>query len=379
MATGTKRPKREPSPPEALRHLARALEERGLAAGYVLRGEEPYFLARALELLRARGEADGLELCLHGPPQGGADFSLARLIDDLSGGGLFASRRLVVVREPEDLLKKTGERQSPLTVALQGFVAQGGGTVVLAGGALRADLAAVKAVIAAGGELLTLRKLWDGPPPWNPDPRQAELVQWLLQRATEKGLRLSPSQAVYVCAATGNDLAALDDNLERLRAAPPGEERDLGTLVDWDANTAPWSVADHVVTGDLPRALAGIETLYRGGFQEKSGKRLLDAVALTSMLTGALLRGVRQALALAAELRAGASEGEAAEALGLRGRPESVREALVRAGRVSEAEWRARLEDVLELERRTKTGAEVDANDFARLALAWARRAEPVR
>ena len=375
---GAARPRREPSPPEALRHLARSLDEHGLAPGYVLRGDEPWFHDRAIELVRLRAEREGMELCLHAA-DGGADFSLARVVDDLSGSGLFASRRLVVVRGPEDLLKKVDDRPSPLARAIQGFLDAAGGCVVLSGASLRADLATVKALLAAGGQLLTLRKLWDGPPPWNPDPRQAELVQWLVQRAAEKGVRLAPAQAVYVCAATGNDLAALDDNLERLRSAPADRRGDLGELVAWDATTAPWTVAEHLAAGELPRALGGIETLFRGGFQDKSGKRLLDSVALTAMLTGSLLRGVRQSLALAAELDAGAPDADAAAAVGLRGRPETVRETLARARSIPADAWRERLEDVLDLERRAKSGGEVDAADFARLSLRWARRAEAAR
>jgi len=362
--------KREAAPPDALRQLARALDERGLAPGYVLRGDEPYFHARALELLRARAEQEGMELCQHAGPKAGADFSLARAVEDLSGGGLFASRRFVVVRDPEDLLKKDGNHPSALTRAIQAFLAGAGGCVVLSGSALRADLVAVKAIGAAGGPLLELRKLWDSPPPWNPDPRQAELVQWLVQRAGEKGLRLSAAQAVYVCAATGNDLAALDDNLERLRSSSGGGA--LAELVAWDASVAPWTVADHLVAGDLPRALGGIETLFRGGFQDKSGKRVLDAAALVPMLTGSLLRGVRQGLALGAELAAGASDADAAAMAGLRGRPDTLRAALARARSLSTEAWRGRLEEVLALERRAKSGGDVDAGDFAALALAWA-------
>ena len=88
--------------------LEAALARGGLARGYALRGEERYFRERAGELLRAKAESLGYEICLHEVERESesSDFRLARLVDDLSGGGLFAARRLVLVRNPGELLKK---------------------------------------------------------------------------------------------------------------------------------------------------------------------------------------------------------------------------------------------------------------------------------
>jgi DNA polymerase III delta subunit len=228
------------------------------------------------------------------------------------------------------------------------------GTLVLADASLRVDHALVKAILAAGGLAPAFRKLWDSPPPWRPDPLETELVQWTLRRASELGLRLTAHQALFVSAATGNDLAALDGELETLRA---GGGRDLRESVSWTAGGTPWNVADHILGGDLPRALSGIETLFRGGFQEKSGKRLLDAGALAAMLVAALQRGASGAL-------------EGARAAG--GSPAQRGAAEERARRRPRAHWRALLEEAAALERALKSGAGLDANDFARLALRWA-------
>ena len=360
---------REPDPPQALRQLERSLEENGLARGYVLRGEERYFRDRAAASIRRLAEKAEHEICVHDADRrANPDFRLNALIDDLSGGGLFSTRRFVLIKNPEDALKKVDGKDSPLTAALRAFVAssEDPGTVVLVGSSLRADNPIVKAIKAAGGPLLSLRKLWDGPPPWNPDPRQAELVQWLVARAREVGVRLAPNQAVYVCAATGNDLFALEDQLERLRTAP-GES--VGQVVDWNAATTPWSVSDELLGGRTARAVSGIEALFRGGFQEKSGRRLLDATALASMLIGSLMRGVRQGLALRSALDAGRSDADAAKSIGLAGR--AAAPALERAKARPSAQWRRMLEEVLGLDRRAKSAAGVDANDFSAFALRW--------
>jgi len=186
---------------------------------------------------------------------------------------------------------------------------------------------------------------------------QAELVRWTQRRSQELGLRLTAEQALYVSAATGNDLAALDDQLAVLRA---GGAQSLRTRVAWTAGGTPWNVADQILEGDLPRALSGVEALFRGGFQDKQGKRLLDPTALAMLLLGALQRGASGALDL---VRPGGR--------GPQGSPQMRAAAEERARRRSANGWRGLLEDAGELERALKTGSALDANDFARLALRW--------
>jgi len=367
--------RKEAAPHEELAALAARLADGEPERGYLLRGDERYFHDRATDLLRGRAAELGFDVCVHDGSRGNPDFSLAALIDDLSGGGLFAGRRLVVVRRPEEHLKKVDGDASPLTRVARSFLssADSPGTLVLSAPSLRLDHPLAKAVVAAGGSVLALRRLWDSPPPWAPDPTRTELVQWLLGRARELGLRLEPAQAVYVCAAVGNDLAALDDQLAELRSSGG---RSLRDVVSWTAATTPWAVADPIVAGDLPRALTGIEGLFRGGFQEQGGRRLLDSVALSTMLTAALGRGVRQALRLATELQGGRSEADAASAAGLRGRPQTVQGIVRRAQSRPVGVWRRMLGELVALERRAKSGVGVDANDFAALALRWSARPE---
>lgn len=367
-----------PDPPAQLAALASALDRDGLARGYVIRGEERYFRDRAIDMIAARANAAGWEVRRHDAARGNPDFLLSAAIEDLSGGGLFASQRLVILRNPEHCLAKTDGKKSPLTTAIDRFLAAGEnpGTVVLASPSLRADLVAAKAILKAGGTRLDLRKLWDSPPPWKPDPRQTELVQWLVRRAREKKVRLDPEGAVYVCAATGNDLAALEDQLDRLTGAS-GEE--LRRVIGWNAEAAPWTVADRFLDGEFPRALAGVETLFTGGFQEKGGRRLLDATALSTMLVNALIRGVRAAHALARELEGGASEAQAAKAAGIQGAPRTVQTTVARARTLRASFWRAMLEDLVELDRRSKSGSSLDANEFATLALRWQRHGAAAR
>jgi len=368
MAAGRKR---DADPPTLVRELLRSVETAGTPRGLVLRGEERYFRDKAVDMLRAHATAAGHEVCIHDAERGNADFRLSGLIDDLSGGGLFAARRLIVVRGGADHLQKEGSEPSALTSAVLRFLAspEEPGTVVLSLASLRADHAVSKAVVAAGGRVLDLRKLWDTPPHWNSDPRQAELVLWVVARARELGLRLAPDQAVLVAAAKGNDLFAIDDQLRALESLPG---RDLREVVGWNAAVLPWTVADHLLDGDAGRALGSVEALFRGGFQDKSGRRLLDVAGLATMLMNALSRGIRRSLLLATLLARGASESEAARAVGVAGRAQGPALALART-RPPQV-WRAMLEEVADVERRAKSNAGADANDFALFALRWSVR-----
>jgi hypothetical protein len=189
-------------------------------------------------------------------------------------------------------------------------------------------------------------------------------VQWTARRAREIGCVLTGEQALFVSAATGNDLAALDDQLETLRASGGGDPR---LSVRWVAGGTPWNVADQLLAGNLARSLSGLEALFQGGFQEKSGKRLLEPAALAAMLIGALQRGAIQSLAIS-------SGGEPPP-----GAPTTRENAVHVANSRSVASWRVFLEQVGALERSLKGGGGVDQNDFARFALRWAEVARSGR
>lgn len=363
---------READPMTQLRQLTAAVADGPLQRGYVLRGEERYFRDKAEELVRRRAADLGQEVCLHDTED--PDFALTRLTDDLSGGGLFAAQRCVVLRNAGKLLtKETGGKDTGLGRSLSAFVesADDVGALVLSGTSIRADNHVVKAVKKVGGTLLTSRKLWDSPPPWNPDPRQVELVQWLGTRAREVGVPLAPDQAAYVVAATGNDLFALDAQLDRLRGRPASE---LQELVGWNAEGSPWKVADNLVAGNAAKAVSGIEGLFRGGFKQKDGKRLVDTGGLVPMLLSALTGKVRQNLAGARVLARGAGAAEAADVAGVAKHQNARQEFEATVRLASPEQWAARLDELAALERRAKGSGVVDATDFALLAARWGAR-----
>jgi DNA polymerase III delta subunit len=370
MAAARRKKARDPHPEEELRELENVLRG-GLPRGVVLRGEERYFRERGLARVVAAATQAGLELCRHDTQD--PEFHLSALLDDLAGGALFATGRCIVVRHADALLTKGARLASPaFAKALAARVGSGAeGTIVLTAGTLRADNPSVKALVAAGGLVVSCRRLWDSPPPWDPNPLKAELVQWLLGRARTMRVDLAPDEAAYVAAAKGNDLFALESELERLRGRGRQAVREL---VGWDSGGSPFAIAEQLVSGDAPRALAGLEALFRAGFAGRDGSRTLERGGLVAILASAVGAKVRESVAGAEVLVAGGSPADAAEAAGVRGAPQARQafEARVRAR--PPAAWVRMLEDSGALDRRARSGATVDVNDFCVLALRWALR-----
>lgn len=357
--------KKRTSPVEDVARLEASKE---LLRAYLFKGEERYFRERAIAAVRARADAEGLEVSVYDGED--PDLESANLLADLASGSLFGGARLLVVRGADALLKPSGSTPAPLTRAVQRFVEEGEppGALVLAAKSVRADHAAAKAIVKGGGALLDCRKLWDSPPPWDPDPRKSELAQWTLARGRELGLRLDAGQAVYVATATGNDLAAIEGELEKLKATGG---RGLREVVGWNAGGSPWQLADDLLSGDRARAVAGVVSLFDGGFQDRSGARVVDATALGAMLTSALSGKVRTSLLASRALEAGCPPGEAADAAGLPAAPRARESGLALARSRPSSTWAAMLGEVGDLERRQKTGGRVGAEDYCLLALRW--------
>jgi len=359
---------KEAHPEEVLVELRGALAGGELAPGYVVRGEELFYRNAALDLLRAEARRKNLELCAHDTKEPG--FDAQRVQDDLLGGGLFSSGRLVVLQAPEELLKRDDGVDRPVARAIAKFLAAKAGSVVLVAEGLRADNATVKAILASGGRVLSFRKLYDKPAPWerNPDPRRTEVCEWVLARAKLLGVKLSSDQAVLLVAAVGGELGALDSKLGELRHAGPGEFfEQLGS----SAPVSPFELANELARGELKASLKGTEGLFRSGFKSKDGKLEVKPDALREMLFSGLRGHVRRALAASASVRAGKSPEDAAKDAGVSAF--QMRDFQAALAARDHSAWRAMSADLGRLERKARTGHTVDASDVALFALRWRR------
>jgi hypothetical protein len=245
------------------------------------------------------------------------------------------------------------------------------GCLILSASNLRADHVLVKAIQASDGVVVGCRRLYDSPPPWDPDPRKAELVQWTADRARRASIPLGVEEAVYLAAALGNDLAGIAGKLEQLRER--GSEG-IVELVSWESGGSPWDLADRLMDGDGARASVGVEALFGGGFQGKDGKRTVDRSALVALMTGTLTKGLMELTRAGRFVAQGQSPQAALAAAGVRGAPATVKRKAERLASRSPDQWQGMLEDAEELERRSRSGARVDVNDFALVGLRWARR-----
>jgi hypothetical protein len=357
---------RELAPPEQIAGLERALAgETPLARGYLVRGEERWFRDAALSLLVDAASRRGLEISRHDGAD--PDLDLQHLVDDLSGAPMFASARLVVVRGAGAILKSEGEGKSPFATAGAAFLRGSAvpGSLVVEAESIRIDHALAKGVDACGGQTLTLRKLWDSPPPWDRDgdPRRTELVQWLLARARERKIRLDPDQAAYVAAATGNDLGALDAALDGLaRRGAKGVEESVA----WTGGASPFRLAEDLLRGDAAAGLAGIEALFKSGMHEKDGSRETKPEALLAVLFAGLRSKLRPTLAAARAAERGV-------AFEFRGAPHARAEIDARHPLRTAVAWGAMQDDLAALERRARTARPPDANDLAVLCVRWRR------
>jgi DNA polymerase III subunit delta len=149
-----------------------------------------------------------------------------------------------------------------------------------------------KAVRAAGGEV----RECPAPKPW-------QLPKWVAERAREEGLQLDEDVAKELISAVGPGQQRLARELEKLRLAVHPSTRvsaeDVAALAGSDAEPQAYDLADAVVAGDLPAALAHAENLEAHG--ERPGR-----------LVYTLARRLREVQRAAALLETGVAEQEVA-------------------------------------------------------------------
>ena len=358
--------KREADPATQIAQLERDLEDGAFPRGFVFKGEERYFAEKGLELVMKKASALSYEVSRH--DAGDPDFNASLLMDDLSAAPMFATGRVIILRRAEKVLK--GGKDAPLTRAINNWLANATepGAVAICASTMRADHAVAKAVKKAGGPIVSCRKLWDGPPPWDPDPRKAENVQWLMRRASQMGVRLDSDRAVYIAAAIGNDLFALEGQVEKLKHSKSNDVRDV---VEWQSGASPFALAEDLCRGDLRKSVHGIESLFKSGFQGSDGTRTLDRPALVAILLGSLRKIVSQGVHGAHVMSLGGDAKQAAKAAGVPPTERAMGAFQARMSIRPREDWSRLAQELLEVERRTRSGAEVDASDFCKLALSW--------
>lgn len=378
-------------PADALAELAHAMGGARPPALVVLtnsasaRGDEPHFVELALRTVLAAARARGAEVGIHDAAVSGFDAS--SLYAALTTRSLFASSSVRVLKNADALLKGRGatageeeEKESPkrsreaaihpieraaLTCAAQGA---GGDQFVLAAKKLRAPF--VRAAREAGGLVLEFRPLYDKPFRGSGPVESTELGEFAARLAKERRVRLGAGALAALLTRTGNQLGAVDAALEKLQAILGDREVTVAAVAEHVLSTRPGSpfvLAEAILAGDAPRALAELRLLERFGARDADGKAIASEGAYAMALSAAV-RDARRNHDAARRARAGGKLEEIAASLGIPPFPAAM-DSFLRGVRARDlAGHRRLLDDLLEAELAMRVRREPAAMALERLA-----------
>ena len=178
-------------------------------------------------------------------------------------------------------------------------------------------------------------------------PKGAMLKRWIDQRAESRGLKLRPDVSTFLLHTLGQELAELDDALERLRLCYGAGAKVDRTMVapllpESAAGETVWLLVDALARQDKPGLL-------------RAGGALLASREAPLKLLAMLLRQVAQLQTLKHALASGESPQDAARSAGIP--PFKVSEQVQAAGRVTPrqlAHWITVLADMDQALKRSK-------------------------
>jgi DNA polymerase III subunit delta len=228
-------------PPSAIRALKSALEQQTFDRVYLFHGDDDYLKEEKVRALIERATDPGtrdfnLEVLRAADADSG---SLRMALDALP---MMAERRVVVLRDVTALKKDARlvlaaylERASPDTVL-----------VLVAGAGVKLDTA-----LTERATVVDFRPLTDD-----------ELSKWVEHRTKVIGVTIAPRAAALLCGATGNDLALLAGEIEKLRSYTNGSEIDeaaVEAIVGVRHGETLGDLLDLVAQRDSVRAIALLE------------------------------------------------------------------------------------------------------------------------
>jgi DNA polymerase III subunit delta len=264
-----------------------------LQAAYLIAGSDVPKVERAVARLRARFDADAVEIH-YAEAMTGDDAVAACNAMGLFGGGA----RLVVIEGVEvwkaaDVKAVAAYLTSPAP----------GTTLALVAAELKKDAPLAKAVTGHGTVLL-----------WDVTARK--IPQWIAEQFKVHGVTAEPEACRLLAELVGSDLHELAGEVDKL-ATWAGEDRvteaDVEALVSPRAESPPWALTDAWGARDVAGVLRAAERML-----DRTG----DPVSRTlPRLVGSLTNHVRRARAVQRLEEQGLSSSEAASKLGLKPYP----------------------------------------------------------
>ena len=315
-----------------------------LEPAYVVAGDDPLAIEEVIRGIQEKA-LEGAD------PAGvvswfdGREVEPVSVFDGLRTRPLWGPRRLVVVEEAGEFLKRAEEAvksyvKRPAASSVLVLVARGEARPATA----FKGLAALATVVSCSA------------------PRRlGERVGWLVRRAAVRGKRLTGADARLMLDLRGSDLQSLDAEIEKL-AIYVGTRKQI-RRADVEALVAPtrvepiYQLGDAVTARDLPRALRIAEDLLAEGIE-------------LALILGTLRSHLRRFWQLKRQRQAGRSPAEAARALGETQRTWLVEKLYQQVDAFSEAHLAQCFEELLKADVATKTGVLPEAIALERLVVA---------
>ena len=228
-------------PPVAMRALKTALENGVFDRAYLFHGDDDYLKEEKVRAVIDRAtEASTRDFNLE--VRRGAEVDAVALGLSLDALPMMADRRVVIIRDVM-LLRKDAR------ATLDRYLERPAGDVVLvlvASGPAKPDSALLECSTAIEFRSLT----------------EDELAKWVSHRVERLGMSITPYATGLLCSATGNDLALLAGEIEKLRSFTDGSEIDeeaVGAVVGVRRGETLGDLLDAVGERDSVAAIALLE------------------------------------------------------------------------------------------------------------------------
>jgi DNA polymerase-3 subunit delta len=223
----------------------------------------------------------------------GDDVDIGTIVDAAQTPPFLTDRRVVVAR---DVGRFTAEQVAPLVSYLADPLPST--DLVLVGGGGRLAKSLQDAVKRNGGVVHST----------NPPTRAVDRQAWIVDQATEHGVRLSPPAAAAIAERLGEDVGRLDGLLATLAATFGGRgvlaADDVVAFIGEAGGVPPWELTDAIDAGNTVLALETLDRMTGAG-----GRHPLQLMAILHGHYGKLARldGVEAT-----------SEAQVAEVLGIK-------------------------------------------------------------
>jgi DNA polymerase III delta subunit len=254
-----------PNPERELVRLRQSLAG-GLPRALVVLGPSRFFRAAAFDLVLAAVPRDRELRVLDGEQE-----TDGRELDDLLGAGLFTRGTVLAVRRAGSWLEAHG-------AALEARLPRIADGCALVLEAPKLDKRTRLGKALAGGAF-EFRDLYAEPYDRTRNPAEAELVQWVQERARGLGVPLDAQAALLVVGAAGKEPAELLAELGRLRArlGPAARPRDAASVAGHlhaSFESTPFELAEALLAGDRRRCERSLQAMFARGVKGRDGEAM---------------------------------------------------------------------------------------------------------